>query len=289
MRPGQLRREIPWVDVRGCLAAIPMCLTALIISRLYPVSIPSFVLAILLTDLLKSKLAPYFATLVSALLYYLFVVRVASPTQFHSNNAQLISLIVVGCTSAVVNQRGRNRAERLIDGRSGSETISSDKDDPQISEESLSKQVELIPGLIYIRRPDGTLEQINHRVIEFSNIPLNVMLEDDGITAIHPDDRVRVSELWRLNFSGTSPFCCEFRHVSAEGGYRWVLASAEPQRNGRGEVVRWYILLTDIEDRKAMESSLRLVQAKLGEASRISTVAELTASVAHEISQPLSG
>jgi signal transduction histidine kinase len=38
-----------------------------------------------------------------------------------------------------------------------------------------------------------------------------------------------------------------------------------------------------------MENSLRLAQAKLAEASRISTVAELTASVAHEISQPLSG
>jgi PAS domain S-box-containing protein len=162
------------------------------------------------------------------------------------------------------------------------------EDELKTSRESLKLQVETIPGLIYIRKADGRLEQINHRVVDFSNIPLATLLLDDGMTAVHPEDRTRVAELNQHHFQGALPFSYEFRHLREDGTYRWFLATTEPQKNINGEVVRWYSLLTDIDDRKMMEASLRSMQMSLAEASRMSTVAELTASVAHEISQPLS-
>ena len=156
------------------------------------------------------------------------------------------------------------------------------------SQESLQLQLDTIPGLIYIRKADGRLEQINHRVVAFSNIPLASILQNDGMTAVHPEDRTRVMELNRYHFARSVPFSYEFRHLRADGTYRWFLAATEPQKNANGDVVRWYSLLTDIDDRKTMEASLPSMQMSLAEASRISIVAELTASVAHEISQPLS-
>jgi signal transduction histidine kinase len=58
-------------------------------------------------------------------------------------------------------------------------------------------------------------------------------------------------------------------------------------RDGDGHVVRWYGVNVDIDDQKKVEEALRTTQAKLSRASKIATVSELAASVAHEISQPL--
>ena len=58
-------------------------------------------------------------------------------------------------------------------------------------------------------------------------------------------------------------------------------------RDADGRVVRWYALLTDIDDRKAAEDALRSTQTRLSRASQVATVAELSASIAHEINQPL--
>src|SRR6266478_3761575 len=61
----------------------------------------------------------------------------------------------------------------------------------------------------------------------------------------------------------------------------------EAQRNAEGRVVRWYALLTDIDDRKSAEEALRGTQTRLSRARQAATVAELSASIAHEINQPL--
>ena len=55
----------------------------------------------------------------------------------------------------------------------------------------------------------------------------------------------------------------------------------------RGKIVQWYGLVLDIDERKRAEDHLRDTRIKLAEASRIATVAELSASIAHELAQPL--
>ena len=58
-------------------------------------------------------------------------------------------------------------------------------------------------------------------------------------------------------------------------------------RDAKGRVVRWYALLTDIDNRKSAEDALRSTQTRLSRARQVATVAELSASIAHEINQPL--
>jgi C4-dicarboxylate-specific signal transduction histidine kinase len=62
-----------------------------------------------------------------------------------------------------------------------------------------------------------------------------------------------------------------------------------PLRDGHGEIVKWYGTGIDIEDRKRAEESLRKAQADLAHANRVTTMGELSASLAHEINQPISG
>ncbi len=60
-------------------------------------------------------------------------------------------------------------------------------------------------------------------------------------------------------------------------------ARAVPLRDARGNILKWYGISTDIEDRKRAEQ----LQANLAHVNRVSTMGELTASLAHEIKQPI--
>jgi len=62
-----------------------------------------------------------------------------------------------------------------------------------------------------------------------------------------------------------------------------------PLRDGHGVIVKWYGTGIDIEDRKRAEEGLRKAQADLAHANRVTTMGELSASLAHEINQPISG
>jgi C4-dicarboxylate-specific signal transduction histidine kinase len=72
-----------------------------------------------------------------------------------------------------------------------------------------------------------------------------------------------------------------------DGEYRWRHVMGEPLRDPEGKIVQWYGLSIDIDDRKKAEDHLRETRAKLNKASRTAMVAELSASIAHELNQPL--
>src|SRR6202007_1639783 len=102
--------------------------------------------------------------------------------------------------------------------------------------------------------------------------------------AVHPKDLKRHAEKWRASVTNSEPFENEVRYRrAADGQYRWFLARAVPLRDARGKVVKWYGTSTDIEDRKRAEQ----LQAELAHINRVSTMGELTASLSHEIRQPI--
>ena len=69
--------------------------------------------------------------------------------------------------------------------------------------------------------------------------------------------------------------------------YRWHHSLGEPLRDPHGKIIQWYGLAIDIDERKQAEDHLRDTRFKLAKASRLATVAELAASIAHELNQPL--
>ena len=60
-----------------------------------------------------------------------------------------------------------------------------------------------------------------------------------------------------------------------------------PRSDEQGHLVQWFGTDTDIEDRRRAEEALRDAQAELAHVSRLTTMGELTASLAHELNQPL--
>jgi PAS domain S-box-containing protein len=102
--------------------------------------------------------------------------------------------------------------------------------------------------------------------------------------AVHPDDLKRVTERWRKSQMTGEPLDYEARlRRGSDGVYRWFQTRARPLRDGRGKIVKWCAVATDIEDGKDAEQ----LRADLTHASRISTMGELVASISHELAQPL--
>jgi C4-dicarboxylate-specific signal transduction histidine kinase len=74
-----------------------------------------------------------------------------------------------------------------------------------------------------------------------------------------------------------------------DGSYRWHLQQAVVLRDQEGKVLRFVGTTTDIDDQKRTEEALRQAQGDLARINRVATMGELAASLAHELSQPISG
>jgi C4-dicarboxylate-specific signal transduction histidine kinase len=83
------------------------------------------------------------------------------------------------------------------------------------------------------------------------------------------------------------PFELEQRIRRADGEYRWFLSRRVPLRDENGQVIRWYAAAHDIDDQKRAERALQTAQAELAHVTRVTTLGEMSASIAHEINQPL--
>jgi PAS domain S-box-containing protein len=124
------------------------------------------------------------------------------------------------------------------------------------SEDHLRLVVDTIPIMAWSLRPDGTVDFLNQRWIDYSGLSLEQYAED--ITRpIHPEDIARVMEKWRTDIAAGEPSEDEMCLRRADGEYRWFLVRNAPLRDEQGNVVKWYGASIDIEDRKQAEERLR--------------------------------
>ena len=83
------------------------------------------------------------------------------------------------------------------------------------------------------------------------------------------------------------PFNFELRLRRFDGEYRWFDNRGVPIRDDSGRIVRWYVLLTDIEDRTRALARLEQMQSDFAHMNRVATMGQLTASITHEVNQPI--
>ena len=153
--------------------------------------------------------------------------------------------------------------------------------------------IDTIPAMAWTARPDGSNEFVNKRWAEYTGLSVENSAGSGWTDAVHPEDRRAHEDKWRASLAAGEPFETEarFRHVG-NGEHRWLLHRGVPLRDKRGKIVRWYGLLTDIEDRKRAEEErerLHELETELAHINRVSMMGELAASIAHEVNQPLSG
>jgi len=157
-------------------------------------------------------------------------------------------------------------------------------------EKELRDVIDAIPAIAFTAQPDGSSIWTNQQWVEFSGLSVKQTSGSGWQSAVHPSDVAEHAAKWRQSIATGEPFENEARHRSAEGEYRWFLVRAVPLRDELGKILKWYGILTDIEDRKRAEQErerLRQLEADLVQMNRVSMMGELTASLAHEIKQPI--
>jgi PAS domain S-box-containing protein len=155
------------------------------------------------------------------------------------------------------------------------------------SESHLRLITETIPALVWRTTPDGEIDYVNRRVLEYTGKPLEDFGNSGWLQLLHPDDVDSTMRLWRQNTQTGNSHEITYRLRRADGAYRWFDVRGEPLRDSEGRVLQWYGICIDIEDSKRIEEALRNTQERLSVASQVATVGELAASIAHEVNQPL--
>ena len=151
-------------------------------------------------------------------------------------------------------------------------------------QKKLQDVIETMPTFAWTALPDGSIDFVNRHFQEYTGLSTAQIAGSGWKAAVHPEDLGRNVERWCASMRSGEPFESELRYRrAADGQYRWFLSRALPLRDVRGRITKWYGTSTDIEDRKSAEQ----LQAELAHMNRVTTMGKLTASLAHEIRQPI--
>jgi PAS domain S-box-containing protein len=125
-----------------------------------------------------------------------------------------------------------------------------------IEEQSLRLIIDRIPGQIAVMTAGGEVELVNRQILKYFGKTTEELKNWATNNSFHPDDILRTIDAWKRALETGQPFDFENRGRRTDGVYRWFHVRARPLRDAEGRIVRWYILATDIDDRKRSEGEL---------------------------------
>ena len=126
------------------------------------------------------------------------------------------------------------------------------------SEEELRQMLDFAPQLVGVYGPNRERLHINRIALDYLGLSLEEWRQTSERSAfVHPDDRARDRDYFDRAFSAGSAYELELRLRKGDGTYRWFLTRFNPVRDDNGNIRRWYVANTDIDDRKRAEERLK--------------------------------
>ena len=131
------------------------------------------------------------------------------------------------------------------------------------SENKLRTIIDTIPGFVCTLSAAGEVQLVNRQVLEYFGKTPEELKNWATSNVVHPNDLPRVVDSWKHSIETGQPYDLELRQRRADGVYCWFQSRALPTRDTEGRISGWYMLLTDIDDRKRAEDALRLNEQSL--------------------------
>jgi PAS domain S-box-containing protein len=116
--------------------------------------------------------------------------------------------------------------------------------------------VNSVPGLVATLTPTGDVEAVNEQVLAYCGRTLEELKDWGTSDTVHPDDLPRAIEIISSSMKSGDAYEILERIRRSDGIYRWFQVRGLPLRDSSGSIVRWYVLLTDIDDLKGAEALL---------------------------------
>ena len=156
------------------------------------------------------------------------------------------------------------------------------------SERTLRDLTETIPQMLWSAEADGAVDYCNQQVLDYTGLSKEQVRGAGWMKTVHRDDVDKMTREWSAAVSIGQRFQCEFRCLrAADCTYRWCISRALPLRDQSGRIIKWFGTVVDLHDWKEAQRALQMTQAELARVSRLTTMGELAASIAHEVNQPL--
>ncbi|GEC30823.1 diguanylate cyclase [Sinorhizobium fredii USDA 205] len=122
--------------------------------------------------------------------------------------------------------------------------------------------IDLHPQVPWTADPMGAVLDVGPRWSEFTGLSEEETLGSGWAKAVHPQDAAMVHQQWQRSLLGGDPLNIEYRLLTATGHYLWFRARAIAKRDAAGEIVRWYGVLEDVDERRRATEALRESEAR---------------------------
>ena len=133
------------------------------------------------------------------------------------------------------------------------------------SEEELRQVLDLAPQFISVLGPRRERLYANRVALAYYGVTLEEWRQRSLLSEVHPDDFDRVKALVDRSVANPAAYELEMRLRKGDGTYRWFLVRYNPFRDDQGQLIRWYLARTDIDDRKRAEERLQQENVALRE------------------------
>ena len=125
------------------------------------------------------------------------------------------------------------------------------------SDAELRQILDLAPQIIGVLGPKRERLYANRVALAYYGVTLDEWRQRSFGPEVHPDDFDRVKALVDRSVANPAAYEMEMRLRKGDGTYRWFLVRYNPLRDDQGQLIRWYLACTDIDDRKRTEDRMR--------------------------------
>src|SRR6195256_6342399 len=157
------------------------------------------------------------------------------------------------------------------------------------SEKELRDVVNAVPAFVWSTLPDGAVDFVNDRWLEFTDLSPQDALGWNWEGAVHPDDRSRAVAERRAALKNGRSTEGEMRVRRADGEFRWWFFRNVPLHDETGNITKWYGTGIDIEDRKRAESLLGAEKRILEMVAKGDSLTEILDSLCRLVEEPAKG
>lgn len=121
----------------------------------------------------------------------------------------------------------------------------------------LATVLDAIPGMVALLTPTSEVDVVNNELMAYLGKPLDEIKQWGTNGIVLPEDVPRAAAALRQAMSTGQPYEMELRIRRFDGAYRWNQTRGLPFRDSSGAIVRWYAMVSDIDERKRAEEGLR--------------------------------
>ncbi len=115
---------------------------------------------------------------------------------------------------------------------------------------------EAVPEIIWTAAPNGADDYFNQKCFDYTGMTAEQLQGSGWKEIVHPDDLDECFSKWQNALRTGESYDVEYRLRGKDGNYRWFLCRANPIRNAKQEIVKWFGTCTDIESQKQNQQIL---------------------------------